>query len=186
MHKLSKCSLRAIHTSLCKTLQNTKSNKFYKFCPKNLPRQSNQSCLNIQSCYSKHVYLYGYCSFAFYFYYFFLSPQIRSLSHSLSHVTFPSLSSSHSLLYLPHQICCLLNTKSLLIPIIKYFNYRNLSLQTQYSHTISTSNTSPTQTHNLDPHKLGFFFYLASSLVDFYGFTRVDVQAWKILWVCRN
>ena len=85
MHKLSKRSLRAIHTSLCKTLQNTKSNKFYIFCPINLPHQSNQSCLNIQSCYSNCVYLYGYFSFAFYILLFFsLSTDLISLSLSLS------------------------------------------------------------------------------------------------------
>lgn len=97
-----------------------------------------------------------------------------------------SLSSPHSLLYLPHQTCSILNTKSPHIPIVKYFNYRNLSLQTQNSHTISTSNTSPTQTHNQDSHNLGFFSYLASSLVDFCGFARIDVQTWGILWVCWN
>ena len=85
MHKLSKRSLRAIHTSLCKTLQNTKNNKFYIFCPINLPHQSNQSCLNIQSCYSNCVYLYGYFSFAFYILLFFsLSTDLISLSLSLS------------------------------------------------------------------------------------------------------
>ena len=166
-------------------MQNTKSNKFYKFYPKNLPHQSNQSCLNIQSCYSNCVYLYGYCSFALYIYiyifFFFLSLHRSNLSLSLLSL------SLHSLLYLPHQTCSPLNTKSLHIPIIKYFSYRNLPLQTQYSHTISTSNTSPTQTHNPDPHNLDFFFfYLASSLVDFCGFIGVDVQAWKILWVCWN
>ena len=102
MHKLSKRSLRAIHTSLCKTLQNTKCNKFYIFCPKNLPHQSNQSCLNIQSCYSNCVYLYGYFSFAFYILLFFsLSTDLISLSLSLSlclschfpFTLFPSLSS---------------------------------------------------------------------------------------------
>ena len=129
--------------------------------PKNLPHQSSQSFLNIQSCYSNRVYLHSYFSFAFI--YFFISLHRSNLSLSLS---LSSLSLC-SLLYLPHQTCSLLNTKSSHIPLIKYFSYRNLSLQTQNSHIISTSNTSPTQTHNQDPHNLGFFSYFASSLVDF-------------------
>ena len=58
---------QSIHISECKILQNTKNNKFYTFCPKILPFQSSQSCLNIQSCYSNRVYLHDYCSFLFFF-----------------------------------------------------------------------------------------------------------------------
>ena len=162
-------------------MQNTKSNKFYTFCPKNLPYQSSQRFLNIQNCYNNNVYLITRLLFICILYFIiFFSLHWFDLSLSLSSL------SLHSLFYLPHQTCSLLNTKSSHIPIIKYFSYKNLSLQTQNSHTISTSNTSPTQTHIQDPHNLGFFSYLASTLVAFCGFVGIDVQAWGVLWVCWN